>query len=131
MFIEKLSRNEILEFYEKIYLKRLVNVERFAPDKIENYAYKNGKITFQVFFRHFTITDFDFKDSEMGQLKSGIHDPCWLKFMYKKFGNRYAVTFFKYIKEEKLLAKIPDSEFYNLSKQYEKLFTSSDFSKSL
>ncbi len=129
MFVEKLSKNDIVKYYDDVIYKGLNKtfyekglhdyLDLYTSKDIENYVIDNGVICFNVRNLNFKISDFDIVTNSEMRLKKHAHNEKWLKFMYKKFGENYLNEFCK-LRESNKQTAINDlsAEFDKKTKQY-------------
>ena len=104
MFVEKLTKEEVLGFYRDCLIR---NGEEYVLEFLDNLEdakdYKNmgDKITYILKGIKFTITDFEYSSEKTFRLYAGLHNRDWLKFMYKRFGEPYRQAFIESRKQER------------------------------
>lgn len=138
MFVEKLTKDELIQFITNNELKR--NRENrndefpefedarqrelsrnFDFANISNYSVKNGKVSFKININKFVFTDFDYISPFMIRLKANIVDKDWIRFMSDKFGDEYKTAFLEYRKKQKEKYLKETAEKYdNQTKNYER-----------
>ncbi len=103
MFVEQLSKEDLIEYITKIELingDNKVN-ERFDFSAMSNYKVGKGRISFGIRDMKFNFTDFDYSTNYRIPLYKGVHNKNWLSFMSKKFGNPYKIAFLTFREQEK------------------------------
>lgn len=102
MFVEKLTREEIVDFYIKnVYEKVLKTSEKlgvgyyansYSPENIKKYKVEDGVVSFEVSDLVIKISDFEFEKAE--EFERPVYlDLDWIKFMKSKFGDEYVDAF--------------------------------------
>ena len=142
MFIEKLTKNEVIKFFDNVVYKEWLNDWKekglenmflnmgYDSSNIRNYKQTDKTIKFSINDVSFIITDFDMVNSKTIRFSDNMHNEQWLKYMYAKFGNQYAEEFKKYreIKKEKAV-KDYENGFNCQTKKYCKYFNENNLSK--
>lgn len=128
MFVEKLSKQDIIDFYVNVYLESFKKDSYFlyyknetnsklneyiednlSPNNITLYKVVGDKITFSVDNHNIKISDFDFISNRVRGFEDGIHNKDWLIFMANKFGDEYATAFLDFKNKEEQLKKIANN----------------------
>ena len=104
MFVEKLSKKDIIEYITKYELPNYDDYVKSQYDfsAITNYKVGEGKITFKIRDKKFKFTDFDYTTNYTIALYNGVHHKRWLSFMYKRFGEEYRQAFLSFREQEKI-----------------------------
>lgn len=95
MFVEKLTKEDIVEYLKKYVWSYRKYAFLRSPKTVENFEVKNGQITCDLndIGVYYTFRDFTF--SEVVTEKPEI-EQSWLNFMYAKFGEEYKKAFLNY-----------------------------------
>ena len=103
MFVEQLTKEDLIEYltnHELIKYDESIK-SQYDFSLIENYKVKEGKITFKIRDIKLKFTDFDYNTNYTLKLYNGVHNKCWINFMYKKFGTKYKTAFLTFREQEK------------------------------
>lgn len=103
MFVEKLTKDEIIDFITNHEIAKRNDYVKVQYDfnEIDNYNVSESEITFRIRDKKFKFTDFDYSSNYTNTSYSGLHDKNWLRFMYNRFGNPYKIAFLSFREQEK------------------------------
>lgn len=127
MYIEKLTKGDIINFYNENVYKTLLSKNRkigidyivlkYSPNHIKDYVSENGQVTFNVSDMSVSLSDYDFKTNRTFKLNKFLCNKDWLKFMYSKFGDEYLKSFVAFREDAKQV--VIDKEIERLKKEYD------------
>ena len=127
MYIEKLTKGDIINFYNENVYKTLLSKNRkigidyivlkYSPNHIKDYVSENGQVTFNVSDMSVSLSDYDFKTNRTFKLNKFLCNKDWLKFMYSKFGDEYLKSIVAFREDAKQV--VIDKEIERLEKEYD------------